>query len=81
MSEQHGTRLAIGRTPSPEELATLVTGFEDDLARFSAEPAAAEKYVAVGMVKKPEAVSAPDFAAYSVAANVILNLDEFVMRE
>lgn len=77
----HGFRLAIGRTPSPSELATLVTGFADDLARFTAEPTAADKYVAVGMVKKPEAVSAPDFAAYSVAANVILNLDEFVMRE
>jgi hypothetical protein len=77
----HGFRLAIGRTPSPEELATLVTGFEDDLARFTAEPAAADKYVAVGMVKKPDDVQAPDFAAYSLVANVILNLDEFVMRE
>jgi hypothetical protein len=77
----HGFRLAIGRTPSPAELATLVAGFSDDLARFTAEPTAADKYVSVGMVKKPEAVSAPDFAAYSLAANVILNLDEFVMRE
>jgi hypothetical protein len=32
-------------------------------------------------VKKPEAVAAPEFAAYSMAANVIINLDEFVMRE
>lgn len=77
----HGFRLAIGRIPSPAELATLVAGFEDDLARFMAESAAADKYVAVGMVKKPDDVSAPDFAAYSLAANVILNLDEFVMRE
>jgi hypothetical protein len=77
----HGFRLAIGRTPSPEELALLVTGFKDDLARFTAELAAADKYVAVGMVRKPDNVTVPDFAAYSLTANVILNLDEFVMRE
>jgi hypothetical protein len=77
----HGFRLAIGRTPSTDELTTLVSGFQDDLAQFTAEPAAADKYVAVGMVKKPDDVQAPDFAAYSLVANVILNLDEFVMRE
>ncbi len=77
----HGFRLAIGRTPTGSELATLVAGFADDLARFSAEPAAAEKYIAVGMVTKPDDIPAPEFAAYSLAANVILNLDEFVMRE
>jgi hypothetical protein len=77
----HGFRLAIGRTPSTDELTTLVSGFQDDLAQFTAEPTAADKYVAVGMVKKPDDVQAPDFAAYSLVANVILNLDEFVMRE
>ncbi len=77
----HGFRLAIGRMPTAAEIATLVIGFEDDLARFTAEPTAAEKYVAIGMVKKPNDVSAASFAAYSLAANVILNLDEFVMRE
>jgi hypothetical protein len=77
----HGFRLAIGRQPTAEELATLVEGYEADLAKFSADPVAAEKYATVGLVKKPEAVAAPEFAAYSMAANVIINLDEFVMRE
>ena len=77
----YGFRLAIGRQPTADELATLVEGYEADLATFTADPAAAEKYAAVGLVKKPEAVAAPKFAAYSLAANVIINLDEFVMRE
>ena len=77
----HGFRLAIGRTPTAAEIAVLVAGFEADLSAFAAAPERAEKYAAVGLVKQPEAVPAVEFAAYSLAANVIFNLDEFVMRE
>jgi len=77
----HGFRLALGRQPATAELATLVAGFEADLARFTAEPTAAEQYLAVGLVKHPDHVPVAECAAYSLAANVIINLDEFVMRE
>jgi hypothetical protein len=77
----HGFRLAIGRRPAPNELAALVDGFTTDLATFAAAPDRAETFAAVGLVKKPDTVPASEFAAYSLAANVILNLDEFVMRE
>jgi hypothetical protein len=77
----HGFRLAIGRTPSPEELAPLVAGFEADRAAFETDPEAVKKYVGFGLVKPPEAAPLPDFAAYSLAANILFNLDEFVMRE
>jgi hypothetical protein len=77
----HAFRLAVGRPPEPEELATLVAGFEADLARFTARPEAAKQFAAVGLVRKPDDVSDAEFAAYSLAANVIINLDEFVMRE
>jgi hypothetical protein len=77
----HGFRLTLGRRPTPDELATLVAGFEADRQRFTAEPAAADRFATVGLVQRPEAVSAAEFAAYSLVANVIINLDEFVMRE
>jgi hypothetical protein len=77
----HGFRLALGRQPTTAELATLVAGFEADFSRFSAEPTAAEQYLAVGLVKYPGHVPVAECAAYSLAANVIINLDEFVMRE
>ena len=77
----HGFRLALGRQPTTAELATLVAGFEADLSRFSAEPATAEQYLAVGLVKHLDHVPVAEQAAYSLAANVIINLDEFVMRE
>ena len=77
----HAFRLAIGRAPTGDELSALVRGFEADLATFTAAPERAEKYAAVGLVTKPEGVTAAEFSAYSLAANVIINLDEFVMRE
>jgi hypothetical protein len=77
----HGFRLALGREPDAAELATLVAGFEADLARFRAAPAEAAKYAAVGLVRKPDGTTDAEFAAASLAANVILNLDEFVTRE
>jgi hypothetical protein len=77
----HGFRLALGRTPTEAELATLVAGFEADRDAFAAEPAAAESFASFGLVAPPEGVPPPEFAAYALAANVIINLDEFVMRE
>jgi len=77
----HGFRLALGRRPDPVELATLVAGFEADLAQFAAAADEAAKYAAVGLVRKPDGTTDAEFAAASLAANVILNLDEFVTRE
>jgi hypothetical protein len=77
----HGFQLALGRRPDAAELATLVAGFEADLARFAAATEEAATYAAVGLVRKPAGATDAEFAAASVAANVILNLDEFVTRE
>ena len=76
-----GFRLALGRIPTAAELATLVAGFEVDRAAFTADAKAAEQFAGYGLVKPPEGVAAEEFAAYALTANVIINLDEFVMRE
>jgi len=77
----HGFQLAIGRKPTDQELATLIAGFDADLAAFTADAPSATKYAGFGLVKPPETVPLHEFAAYSLAATVIINLDEFVMRE
>jgi len=77
----HAFRLAIGRRPEAEELAALVAGYGSDLARFDAEPEAARRFAAVGLVRKPDGVADAEFAACSLTASVIINLDEYVMRE
>ena len=82
-----GFRAAIGRAPDDAELDTLLAGLAADRATFAADSGAAERFVAAGgagLVGKPlaEAGLAPgEFAAWCLSANVILNLDEFVMRE
>jgi hypothetical protein len=76
-----GFRLALGRVPTEAELATLVAGFEADRAAFAAESDAAQAFAGFGLVAPPEAMPASEFAAYALTANVIINLDEFVMRE
>ena len=40
-----------------------------------------EKFTGFGLVKMPEGMPAQEFAAYALAANVIINLDEFVTKE
>ena len=77
----HGFRLALGRTPTPAEQLTLVGGLAADLAAFAAAPEAAEELAGVGIVTRPEGVPLAEYAAYTLAANVLLNLDEFIMRE
>jgi len=77
----HAFKLAIGRGPSEAELGLLLEGFASDRASFEAAPERAAQYAGFGLVERPEGVPVPEFAAYSLTANVILNLDEFVMRE
>ena len=76
-----GFRLAIGRPPTADELAVLLDGVAADLAQYEREPAAAAKLVPPGGATVPEQAAPAEFAAYTLAANVIINLDEFVMRE
>ena len=66
---------------SSDAISSLLKGFVTDLERFKADPEAAEKYLSFGTVQKPADLLPIELAAYSLSANVIVNLDEFVMRE
>src|SRR4051794_38349182 len=74
-------RLATARPPAPAELRVLRAGFERQLARFRADPAAAEKLLAVGEAPRPQGVEAAELAAYATVASLILNLDEVITLE
>ncbi|MFM8933956.1 MAG: DUF1549 and DUF1553 domain-containing protein, partial [Gemmataceae bacterium] len=78
---RHGFRLAIGRSPSVAELEILQKGIERDRKRFTQDPAGAEKLIALGEAKPRPGLKPVDLAAYTLAANVLLNLDECVTRE
>ncbi len=73
-------RLAIARQPTPRERTVLRRVFDQQLARFTADPAAATKLLTVGESPRNEQLRATELAAWSAVANVILNLDETVTK-
>jgi hypothetical protein len=81
-----GYALALGRAPDGAELDTLLTGFVTDRGAFAADAKSAEAFIVAGAAGRPvveatAGLAADEFAAWCLVANVILNLDEFVMRE
>ncbi len=77
----HGFRRVTARQPDAAELQVLVSGLEKRLARYRADADAAAKLVAVGDLPRAAKLDTAELAAYTVTANVLLNLDEVVTRE
>ena len=77
----HGFLLATARKPTDAELKVLVRVFEKQRERFAQNKAAAEKLLAVGESKRVGNLDVVDHAAYTMAANLILNLDETITKE
>jgi hypothetical protein len=77
-------RLCASRTPSADELAILTGLLEKYRQRFAGSPANAAE-VATGekapKAKTPTGLTYPDWAAYTLVARVVLNLDETVTKE
>ncbi len=73
-------RQATQREATDEEKSLLQKSFEKSLTTYRAAPAEATKLVAAG--NSPIAKVDPiELAAYTVTANVILNLDEVITRD
>jgi hypothetical protein len=68
------------RAPTSQEMSVLQSSFKRHLATYRAAPQEAAKLVEAG--ESPVAAVDPiELAAYTVSANVILNLDEIIMRD
>jgi hypothetical protein len=68
------------RQPTADELSILQNSFQKHLATYRAAPQEAAKLIDAG--DAPDAAGDPiELAAYTVCANVILNLDEIIMRD
>jgi len=76
-----GFRLVTARKPSPDELRILQDGLNTDLARFTAKRSDAESLLAFGDTKSSAVLNQSELAAWTLTANVLLNLDEVVTRE
>jgi hypothetical protein len=74
-------RRATARQPDAAELKTLTAGLAARLARFQQDEAAAKQLIEQGSSKPDAKLNPAELAAYTTAANIILNLDEVVTRE
>ena len=76
----YGFRRVLVRPPQPAELQRLVTLYESSLKRFTQSTDEATQLATDPLGPAPPEVSIPELAAWSVVGNVLLNLDETVMK-
>jgi hypothetical protein len=75
-----GFRTVTGRTPSDLELKLLEESWNEDRAYYGANLQQAEQLTQIGE-SKSQVESIADLAAFTLAGNVLLNLDEVITRE
>jgi hypothetical protein len=75
-----GFRMATGRHPSKQELAILSDSYFKQLVRYERDVEAAKKAISYGESKPDAALNASELAAYTMVANMVLNLDEVVTK-
>ncbi len=73
-------RLATARQPQAKELEVLLDVYKATLAKFEADKEAAKKLINVGESKPDETLDPSQLAAWTVVANLILNLDETITK-
>ncbi len=76
----YGFRLCLARHAKPQELERLVQLYETARRELSARPGEAMKLATDPLGPVPEGVDAVELAAWTTVANVLLNLDETLMR-
>jgi len=76
----YGYRLVLARRPAPEEAAVVQTLLDKQLDRYRQDPAAASQAIRVGESAPQAGVNESELAAYTLVANLLLNLDETVTR-
>ena len=75
-----GLKLCLVRPPSAEQTAALVQLYESELAHYRADAEAAKKLATDPLGPLPDGVDPAEAAAWTVVANVLLNLDGVLMK-
>lgn len=72
--------LALARKPRADEVVLLASLYEKHLKEYSGDSADASKLLSVGDSPAPKDLSAPELAAWTSVARVIMNLHETITR-
>ena len=71
---------STGRLATRQEIESIQQNFTAQLEEFRANPESAKQLIAVGEVPANEKYDAAELAAWTMVANLILNLDEVVSK-
>ena len=77
----YGFRLAVARSPRPNELEVLTSGFRRTLTDFRGEASAADDFLRIGESPSNPALDRVELAAYAMLASTLLNLDETITKD
>ncbi len=72
---RYGLRLTLCRPAKPDQEQPLVALYRGELAHYTAKPDEAKALATDPLGPLPEGQSAPELAAWTVVANVLLNQD------
>jgi type II secretory pathway pseudopilin PulG len=73
-------RLATSRMPTPQETQVLLKTFQQRLAHYQQDPAAARALISIGESARDETIGEVDLAAWTSVMSLILNLDEVITK-
>jgi hypothetical protein len=73
-------RSATGRFPNAQEAEIVRQSVEKHLAAYTAKPEEAKKAISYGESKPDEKLNPAELAAWTMAANLVMNLDEVVTK-
>jgi hypothetical protein len=73
-------RACLSRSARDNEAGRLVKLYEQSLVEFIGDDAAAKKMATEPLGAAPEQANLAELAAWTVVANVLLNLDEMLMK-
>jgi hypothetical protein len=73
-------RICLSREPTATELTALTQLYSDSFATYQKDLAAAAKMATEPLGPADKDANLPELAAWTAVANVVMNLDEFLMR-
>lgn len=76
----HAFRQLTARAPDATEQKILARLFDEQLAHFSAHPAAATAHLAIGDTAPDPTLPAPALAALATLVNTLMNHDAFAVK-
>ena len=74
-------RLASGRKPDAQEIAVILDSYHAQLARYTKDVEAGKKLIAIGESKADPKLNVSELAAWTMVANLVLNMDEVINKE